>query len=184
MPAISAALKKAILELPAKEKDKLLLRLVGKNSILIEQLEFRLLEESLSTEWRRDLIKKQYEEVLSQKMVYSKELFQCFKTQIAAVTRHVKVCGDKYGEIELTLHMLLQTFEKKAQFLKQLNKNNDKLCHNIVRKTNSLLKKMEAIDDELRLDFMKNVEAVLEKIHQHATLFYALKYQLPQKYDF
>jgi len=54
MAKIEKELQQAIVAMPQKEKDKLLLRLIGKDDILIQQLTFTLVEESLTMESRRD----------------------------------------------------------------------------------------------------------------------------------
>ena len=51
---ISPELKTAILELPEKEKDKLLLRLIRKDRTLIQQLHFQLLEGPTDLEDRHE----------------------------------------------------------------------------------------------------------------------------------
>ncbi|MES2796976.1 MAG: hypothetical protein V4683_13485, partial [Bacteroidota bacterium] len=69
MTAISAELKSEILALPSKEKDKLLLRLIAKNDILVEQLQFQLVEESLTTESRRAEVQKALDNIYHKKLV-------------------------------------------------------------------------------------------------------------------
>ena len=44
MPALPPDLRRALFELPQKEKDQLLARLVAQDAVLTEQLAFRLLE--------------------------------------------------------------------------------------------------------------------------------------------
>ena len=57
--AINPELKRAILDLPEKERVKLLLKLIGKDAVLIKQLHYQLIEgvESLD-EKRNEVIKK------------------------------------------------------------------------------------------------------------------------------
>ena len=51
---LSEELKKEIKALPSKEKDKLLMRLIPKDSKLVDQLEYKLVEEEGTLEFRRD----------------------------------------------------------------------------------------------------------------------------------
>ena len=44
MPTLLPALRRALLELPQREKDQLLARLVAQDAVLTEQLAYRLLE--------------------------------------------------------------------------------------------------------------------------------------------
>jgi hypothetical protein len=50
-------LKASIINLPPKEKDKLLLRLIAKDKVLTEHLHFKLLEDELDLEDRKNRIK-------------------------------------------------------------------------------------------------------------------------------
>lgn len=55
---ISSELQRAILTMPEKEKDKLLLRLIAKDAMLIKKLHHQLLEdESDALQQREELIK-------------------------------------------------------------------------------------------------------------------------------
>jgi hypothetical protein len=51
LPTLPPALRRALLDLPSKEKDQLLARLVAQDAVLTEQLAYRLLEgpEALAT---------------------------------------------------------------------------------------------------------------------------------------
>jgi hypothetical protein len=180
---ISTDLKKAILAQPTLTKDKLLLRLISRNSILVEQLEYQLIEEELTLLQRRDSIKDQLQHDLKPTMHYPKELLEVYKKQIAAITRHTKVCKDKYGEIELTLDCLLVIFKNKPLLLKNLHKHNDKLCHYLVRKMLAILKKIELLEVDLKLDFLNITNEVLIEIHRNATKNYADKYEIPTQYN-
>jgi hypothetical protein len=51
---ISKELEAAILNLTQKEKDRHLLRLIAKNNLLREQMQFTLLEEENDLGWRRE----------------------------------------------------------------------------------------------------------------------------------
>ena len=53
-------LKNSILDLPSKEKDKLLLRLINKDETLVEHLHFQLLEDENDLQ---DRVKNIYEKI-------------------------------------------------------------------------------------------------------------------------
>jgi hypothetical protein len=53
---IQDQLKKAIIQMPQKEKDKLLIRLITKDSTLSDKLFFELIEESATIPERREAI--------------------------------------------------------------------------------------------------------------------------------
>ena len=52
---LSKELVKEITKMPVKEKDKLLMRLIRKDGLLAEQLEFQLIEFGETTEERRNM---------------------------------------------------------------------------------------------------------------------------------
>ena len=57
MPKVPKELEKAILSLPVKDKDKMLLKLVAKSELLIQQLNFQLLEDESDLKEKREEIK-------------------------------------------------------------------------------------------------------------------------------
>ena len=57
MAKLEKDLQLAILSMPQKDKDKLLLRLVAKDAILVQQLQFTLVEEGTTVEFRRDEVR-------------------------------------------------------------------------------------------------------------------------------
>ncbi|UOQ74828.1 hypothetical protein [Hymenobacter cellulosilyticus] len=62
MPALSPDLRKALFNLPQKEKDQLLARLVAQDAVLTEQLAFRLLEGPEALEDRRTQLRTQIDD--------------------------------------------------------------------------------------------------------------------------
>jgi hypothetical protein len=111
---LTSELKKAISQLSHKEKDKLLLRLIPKDEMLVAQLEFQLLEDKATTEYRRDNLRNIVEQSLqrSANQYYSPGyLLLDLRSISGAINRHVKITRDKYGELELNLYMLNRTLE-------------------------------------------------------------------------
>ena len=114
-------LKSAILDLPIKEKDKLLLRLINKDETLVEHLHFQLLEDE------NDLIdrtKKVYEKIDVQ-FVKSRDLINqvnitrshrqlllCLKSMSGIVNYHVQITKDKTSEFELRKYILQESFAR------------------------------------------------------------------------
>ncbi len=184
MPAISTELKKEILLLPIKEKDKLLLRLVGKNPLLINQLEFQLIEEGLTIESRRADVQENIDKIYRQQLNYASYLLDELKNKSAQITMHLKVTKDKYGEVELLLNLLHDPFELKPHFFYDLNSKNDKLCQYLPKRAVYLLKKLDALDDELKLDFAQKTNELLKKLHTTCTRYYTLSYDLPKEFNY
>jgi hypothetical protein len=181
MPTISAELKAEILALPAKEKDKLLLRLIAKNDILVEQLQFQLVEESLTTESRRQEVQAELDKIYQQKIMSTSQLFLEVRSASALITRHVKVTKDKYGEVELLLNLLFDPFDMKPHLFTDLNRLNDKMSYYIVKRTVVLLKKLEALNEEFKLDFLNKTNEYLEKLYFCSTSGYAKNFGIPKE---
>jgi hypothetical protein len=181
MPAISTELKSEILALPNKEKDKLLLRLIAKNDILVEQLQFQLVEENLTTEARRQDVQVELDKIYQQKIISTSQLFAEIRATSALITRHVKVTKDKYGEVELLLNLLYDPFDMKPHLFTDLNRTNDKISYYLAKRTVFYLKKLEALNEELRLDFQNKTNYLLEKMHFCSTISYAKILGIPKE---
>lgn len=183
MPALSSELKKEILLLSVKEKDKLLLRLVAKDSLLIDQLEFQLIEEGLTIESRRQELQDELDKIYQQQLNYKQYLLPVIKEKSAKIAMHLKVTKDKYGEVDLLLNLLVDPFDMKPHLFSELTYNNEKLCIYLVKRTIYLLKKYKAIDEELKLDFLGRVNSLLKHLNTTAAQYYAFEYGLPKEIE-
>ncbi|MCX2576271.1 hypothetical protein [Pedobacter sandarakinus] len=100
-------LKSAIIALPPKEKDKLLLRLIAKDKVLTEHLHYTLLEDKHDLEDRKEKIKADVEEKLSElKKLNAKDALAKVRKMITAVNHFYKVTKDPVGEVELKFFIL------------------------------------------------------------------------------
>ncbi|MBK9022646.1 MAG: hypothetical protein IPL69_01315 [Saprospiraceae bacterium] len=114
---LSKELVKEITKMPVKEKDKLLMRLIRKDGLLAEQLEFQLIEFGETTEERRNMISNKIEdEVNGVEGSYLNQgiVLMRLRDYSGQITRHLKVTKDKIGEIELTLQ-LFNSYLDRAQ---------------------------------------------------------------------
>lgn len=151
--------------LSQKEKDKLLFRLIPKDDVLTEQLEFRLLEDSATTESRRyevaRAINEEYDDVKNSHFSpgYLKMTMRSLSGQI---NRHVRVTRDKYGEVELHLQLLNEALE---QFQEELSgfpeRRTFKLYTYIIRRAGKINTLLEKMHEDFRLDF----EDELRRLH-------------------
>ncbi len=182
MTAISTELKSEILGLPNKEKDKLLLRLIAKNDILVEQLQFQLVEENLTTDSRRHEVQKELDKIYQKRVITPSQLYLEIRSASALITRHVKVTKDKYGEVDLLLNLLYDPFDMKPHIFSELNRANDKLSYYLAKKSIILLKKLKSLDAELQLDFMNKTNILLEKIHQNSLASYAKTFGIQKEF--
>lgn len=115
------ALKQEILGLPEKEKNQLLIRLINKDQVLIEQLHFRLLEDEHDLIQRFDDLKSEIETALSDnfKMIMNaryadkgKLYLRLIRGLSSKINHYSKVTKDTYGEIRLrTVLLILSTLK-------------------------------------------------------------------------
>ncbi|MFZ4862307.1 hypothetical protein ACL9RF_08980 [Sphingobacterium sp. Mn56C] len=114
-------LKEAVLSLPAKEKDKLLVRLIGKDKMLIKQLHFQLLEDETDLEERIERLRERLKQALDPKFsgirnegTYSnyKALMVLLRNSSGLINEHEKVTKDKLSEVEFRLFILAEAFRR------------------------------------------------------------------------
>ena len=114
-------LKIAILDLPTKEKDKLLLRLINKDETLVEHLHFQLLEDENYLQERVKLIyekidlqfKKSHHLINQINITRShRQLLLTLKTLSGIVNYHVQITKDKVSEFELRKYILQESFSR------------------------------------------------------------------------
>src|SRR5690606_11678794 len=102
-----------------KEKDKLLVRLVGKDKMLMKQLHFRLLEDQMDLEDRIDRLKQQLVDLFAEGRhsvenipVYSnyEELQGLIRQASGMVNEHEKVTKDQYSQVDCRIYILQTAF--------------------------------------------------------------------------
>jgi hypothetical protein len=149
--------KEAISHLPAKEKDKLLIRLLKKDLKLTKRLTFELLDLGTVDE-RRLLVEKNIISNVAQmtKNFYSIGYLNLDVRDLSGyITEHVWTTKDKYGNVSLNLLLLNEV----------LKLNNDhiltarppvrlrKFCAAIIARVFKVLILISKMDDDLLLDF-------------------------------
>lgn len=110
---VSDELQEAILSLPSKEKNKLLIRLINKDELLVEQLQFKLLENTAADlRFRINEIKRAADDLFQKvDFRYYKDLLYYTRDLVTHVNRYFKVTKDKKGELELLIYVLIQASE-------------------------------------------------------------------------
>jgi len=115
------ALKVAVLQLPEKEKDKLLVRLINKDNMLIKQLHFQLLESEEDLAARNETLKEELNRLFDLSANYVrrsydyanyKELMYFLKAASGLVNEHEKVTKDKIGVLEARILIVINTIER------------------------------------------------------------------------
>ncbi len=184
MAKLHKELEKAILDLPAKEKDKMLLRLIGKNNLLTQQLQYQLLENESFLDDRRDEIKKAIQLVSDMNHSIASWMLKDIRELNSKITTHVKVTKDKYGEIELTLYLLNTFFENQFKMLEKYSTKTDTLALYIARRTDFILKKMPKLHEDYYVEFEQEINKLLQRVNTYAPAYYARQMGIPQKWEY
>ena len=159
----SKELKKAIQELPSAEKDKLIFRLLRRDLDLAKRLHFELVDvetvEDKRIAFEASMLKKiaQY----SGHFYSVGYLLQDTRFLSGDITNHVKITKDKFGEVSLTIKMLIQV----------LTLNNDKiqnqsysksytLCIYVIARAFKILLLIKAIDEDYFIDFKEDLKSL------------------------
>ena len=177
--AISNELKRAIVEMPLKEKDKLLLKLIGKDDLLIEKLQFELIEQGDTIELRREEIRQRINRVASMHHDTAGWMMMDMRTISGEINQHLKVTKDKYGDVELNLYMLNTFFQKQPTLLKIHNTRTDSCALYIAKKTAMILKNLEKLDEDYHIEFEVAINRLLEYVYANCPKNYAKEMNIP-----
>ena len=182
MPALDPDLKKAIVRMSGVEKDKLLLRLVAKDVVLTERLQFELVEEGRTVEERRGLIRDFIDRTANLHADTPGWLMMDMRTVSGYISRHLKVTKDKYGEVELMLYMLNTFYDNNAHLLQKYNSRTDKAAEYIAKRTDQVLKKATKLDPDYHIEFADEINKLLGWVNHTASLHYARQLGLPKEW--
>lgn len=164
-------LKKEILALPVKEKDKLLLRLVAKDKVLTEHLHFLLLEDESNLKDRVAFIKNEITAVLEELNITpktsAKDTLILLRKLAKQINHFYKVTKADFEELELKLLMFNlapMTFRYKVY---ALSKNHEQLLANyVVKAILMLLRKFEKLHEDLQFDLKEELNTLLGKVYK------------------
>ena len=176
-------LKKAIVHMPGVEKDKLLLRLIAKDAILTEKLQFELVERGQTVDERRELIRQFIRRTADLHQDTPGWVMMDMRTVSGYITRHLKVTKDKYGEVELMLYMLNTFYDFNAHLLHKYNTRSDKAAEYIAKRTEQVLKKAVKLDPDYHIEFADEINKLLGWVYQNAPAHYARQLGLPKEWN-
>ena len=152
--------KQAIRELPEKEKDKLLLRLLKKDRILALRLEFELLGLESADDKRLAL-----EELIRTRLRSGtafgniQKLIAEIRSLSAKITEHVKITKDKTGEVTLNLLLLNETLLRHTAVIERARwEKAQKAATYIATKAAKLLLLISALHEDYRSDYKEDLE--------------------------
>ena len=184
MAKIAKELKEAICQMPQKEKDKILLRLIAKDEMLIARLEHELFGDENETKALAEEIKEDIDRVMNYNHDTPGWLMMAMRSINGDITRHVKITKDKIGEIELTLYLLSQTFQKQKDFLAKYAYRADTFGGYVCKRTDTVLKKIIKLHSDLQFDYKNDVEFILDFLHtSKATQADAVLQNIPSDWE-
>lgn len=161
-------LKAAIVQMPAKEKDKLLLRLTAKDKKLVARLIFELIEGGSTRDERAAALKREIGEDLQNMDKATRTpgyLLLYLRHWNARITEHVQATKDKPGEVSLAVFMLAEAFRLHQEMLDSFpDRRSDTLAPYIVRRTKSLLTKAEKLHEDYMIEFRQDMKDLLRSI--------------------
>jgi len=178
--ALPDSLKKAIVQMTAQNKDKLLLRLVAKDPLLVDRLHFELIEDSNTLPERREAIRERIMKIAHMSQYSPGWIMMDMRSLSGDITHHVKITKDKYGEIELNVALLNTFFEHHAEQLRSYNSRSDKCALYIAKKTQTLLKLLGKLDEDYYVDFIEDMNQLLGYVHTMCPQPYARQLELPK----
>ena len=187
---ISDELKKAIRMMPEPEKDKLLLRLVAKDALLVRKLQHQLLEDEVDMEAQREALAEQVRTYFASdafvQWSYTPGLVMMELRNVSGtITRHVKVTKDKYGEVQLLLLLVNLPFRHQRPMLDKKIRRSDKFARYVVKKAQTALNKLSRLNQDYYIEFEKDVNEMLHHLSSYAPTAQLMEeYELPRQWEY
>lgn len=166
------ALKIAILDLPTKEKDKLLLRLINKDETLVEHLHFQLLEDESDLQNRVKIIyekidlqfKKSNHLINQINIIRShRQLLLTLKTLSGIVNYHVQITKDKVSEFELRKYILQESFTRYSYLFNKYTTGEN--AEKLLKYQAGRLKLIQSIFDKFHEDLKYDYENEIQQLN-------------------
>jgi hypothetical protein len=165
--------KEALLDLPIKEKDKLLLRLLKRDVALANQLYFELVSTQTVEERRAELeemVTKRVEN-MSRQSSSIQDLLLKMRYLSGDITEQVKITKDKFGEISLNLLMLNKVLESNNPKISFFSRGKaQKFAIYIIARAFKLLVLIRGMHEDYQADFRFDLETLGELIAQNELL--------------
>lgn len=173
-------LKEAILNLPPKEKDKLLVRLISKDKMLMKQLHFQLLENEYDLEDRINTLREKLSSLLTPEKsgVKNVPLYSNYRTLTTLlrqasgmINEHEKITKDKFSEVEFRLLILELAFSYyPALFQNSYVTASDKLRRYVSARLKTTLSKYDKLHEDLQFDLKESYDKVVSFSEAHQLL--------------
>ena len=183
MPALPPELRKALFQLPEKEKDQLLARLVAQDAVLTEQLTFRLLEGPAALESRRTSLRAQVDDPVRGFHQTPNDLLVILRQLQARRAYHARITGDVFGEIELSWRLLANVFRHQAEVTARLHGPTQPLLQHLTKRTHEALKHTARLHEDYHLELAATTNTVLAALWQSGAAPLARELGLPRTFN-
>jgi hypothetical protein len=180
MPALPPALRRALFDLPQKEKDQLLARLVAQDAVLTEQLAYRLLEGPDALADRRAALRQQVDDPVRGYHQTPNDLLVILRQLQARLAYHSRITEDAFGEIELSLRLLVNVFRHQPALVARLHGPTQPLLQHLVRRTQEALKQANTLHADYHLELAEAATTVLAGLYASGAAPLAREAGLPQ----
>ena len=159
-------LKAAIIALPVKEKDRLLLRLVAKDKVLTEHLHYKILEGEGDLEDRKETIKSNVAALIPElKALNAKEALAKVRKLIASVNHFYKVTKDPIGEVELKLFILQEVPLTYKRSIFGYRDYSFLFASFYIKTVETTINKLKKLHEDLQFDLADPLNDLLKKIY-------------------
>ena len=155
--------KQAISQLPSDEKDKLIFRLLKKDTDLAERLYFELVSTD-SKEDMREQAKKKIESWINTSKYHAKYsttgmFLMEMRDASGIINQHVHTTTDKYGEVYLQLFLLKEFLKIYNEFfIDSSEKQSYKLNIYCIAKAFKIMVLLKKMHEDLQFDFADDLE--------------------------
>ena len=171
--------KKALQELPEKEKDKLIFRLLRRDMDLAEKLHFELVDTDSIEDKRRNM-----ETIISNDIKRFSENFHSLdyiaiemRRISGKISHHVKITKDKFGEISLNLQMLNEVIEQNAFSLTHSKPQKSiKFYNYVIVRAFKILLLINLLHEDFLLDFKEDLKKLGANISSNKMLLKTASY--------
>ena len=171
--------KKALQELPEKEKDKLIFRLLRRDMDLAEKLHFELVDTDSIEDKRRNM-----ETIISNDIKRFSENFHSLdyiaiemRRISGKISHHVKITKDKFGEISLNLQMLNEVIEQNAFSLTHSKPQKSiKFYNYVIVRAFKILLLINLLHEDFLLDFKEDLKKLGANISSNKMLLKSASY--------
>lgn len=170
MAKLSEELKEAISRMPMKDKDRLLFRLVAKDTVLTKKLAFELLEgDSKDVERRtKDLVKTIELSFPPTNVSYYTPgyLLMDMRAINPKITLHVKVTKDKFSEVYLTILLVRRAYELHHKMLKSFPVGRSAtFVRYVMQRLKSIFTRIEKLDADYYLELEEPLNELLAYVY-------------------